>query len=181
MTNVNLCLEFIKIAPSVIIGISVGYIAYKQWRTAHQKVVFDLFERRLKIYNEIIDVVGSSLSEKRKLSTATVSLHILDIYHSSRFLFGNEVCNAIFEIKEVTACYGFAYQQLQKEKLSDEEREKINNISDENYKKILSFKETFTALCLPYMLMNQKRVRTLSEWLHDKNKQRLSYSDQERL
>jgi hypothetical protein len=37
-------------------------IAILQWRTVHQKIVMDLFERRMKVYSEIRAVIASTVS-----------------------------------------------------------------------------------------------------------------------
>jgi hypothetical protein len=34
----------------VIVATFVAIIGYFQWRTAHQRVILDLFERRMKVY-----------------------------------------------------------------------------------------------------------------------------------
>lgn len=39
------------LAPAVIAGI-VGYVAYRQWRTAQERLKLDLFDRRWSIYEE---------------------------------------------------------------------------------------------------------------------------------
>lgn len=160
------------------IGAAVAFVAYMQWRTAHQKVILDLFERRLNLYDQLIDAVHFSLSEEGRLSTISVSVRIMSFHSSSRFIFGSEVSNAILEIRDAAALYGHAYQQTENRNISEEKRDNYFKIAESNYTKIMSFKESFTALCLPYMLMDQKRVRSLPECFHDKNQERLSYADE---
>ena len=37
-------------AVALVVGIFAFWLGYQQWRTAHNKLRFDLFERRLKVY-----------------------------------------------------------------------------------------------------------------------------------
>jgi hypothetical protein len=46
----------------VIAGV-VAYIGYRQWRTAYEQVVLDLFERRMTIYDETQSVLGEIMRE----------------------------------------------------------------------------------------------------------------------
>jgi hypothetical protein len=39
------------------VSILVLLVAYSQWRTANQRVVLDLFDRRLKVFNEIEAII----------------------------------------------------------------------------------------------------------------------------
>jgi hypothetical protein len=36
---------------AIVVSVVVAVVQYAQWRTANQKVVVDLFDRRLKVYD----------------------------------------------------------------------------------------------------------------------------------
>ena len=50
-------LAWITALGPLFIGICVALIAYRQWRTAQAKVRLDLFDRRVKIYDEVRAVI----------------------------------------------------------------------------------------------------------------------------
>lgn len=155
-----------------------GLVAFLQWRTAHQKVVLDLFERRLQAYHKIIDAVEFSLTVEGSNSTMSISNSISRSWRTSRFLFGNEISEAIADIEQDIHNYGFALRQRDNPNSSVDVRISAEKSAQKLHMKLLQFHRPFTLLCLPYIHMNQKLVRTPVEWLHDKNLQRLSYADE---
>jgi hypothetical protein len=38
---------------TAIVAVVGAFIAYFQWRTAHQRVVLDLFDRRLRVFEDV--------------------------------------------------------------------------------------------------------------------------------
>jgi hypothetical protein len=64
-SQLPLCIQYIQaLGPSivaVIVALIAGCIAWRQWRTAHYRLLFDLFDRRLAVYKatrKIISHVG---------------------------------------------------------------------------------------------------------------------------
>jgi hypothetical protein len=46
---------------AIVVGLIAAYIAYRQWKTSHDKLRFDLFDRRLSVYEatrRLISKVG---------------------------------------------------------------------------------------------------------------------------
>jgi hypothetical protein len=54
-------LEYAKAFGTPIVALLVGVIALLQWRTAHQKVVLDLFDKRVRIIDDLRRVVSEIL------------------------------------------------------------------------------------------------------------------------
>lgn len=81
----------------VVIGLLGVYVAWRQWRTARQKLRFDLFERRLAIYEATIkfleDVRRDGLTVERYMlfDEATVS---------ARWLFGYDAWWTVRQISD---------------------------------------------------------------------------------
>jgi hypothetical protein len=42
----------------------VAYIVFQQWRTAHAKYRFDLYEKRFKIYQAVLDFIGNIVCDE---------------------------------------------------------------------------------------------------------------------
>src|SRR5260370_19959215 len=57
-----LWIQYSQALAAPAIALLAIVIAILQWRTAHQKVVLDLFERRMKVYSEIRAVIASIVS-----------------------------------------------------------------------------------------------------------------------
>src|SRR6476660_4041466 len=71
------------------VSILVLLVAYSQWRTANQRVVLDLFDRRLKVFNEIEAIIvnicqqGAATEEDYRAFVRAMA--------EARFLFGKPV------------------------------------------------------------------------------------------
>lgn len=78
---------------SVVIGLVAAGLAYRQWKTAHQKLVVDMFDRRFAFMGEMQGLVKGYLV-RRDIDDAVSSLR--DLQQRSRYLFGADV-TAFFE------------------------------------------------------------------------------------
>ena len=72
----------------LVIGGIGAYIAWRQWRTAHDKLKLDLFDRRLTAYRKLTDAVDPVVrSGKITFPDATNFAHAM---YGVRFLFDKE-------------------------------------------------------------------------------------------
>jgi|WetSurMetagenome_2_1015567.scaffolds.fasta_scaffold742950_1 hypothetical protein len=53
--------QIINAIATPIIATSVGIIAYQQWKTNKQKLKFDLYDRRLKLYEKSMEFIGKMM------------------------------------------------------------------------------------------------------------------------
>ena len=79
-------LQPLILAAVAILGV---LIAYFQWRTAHQRVVLDLFDRRLRIFELAGNACASIISSGKDTVEALRQLH--EAKGNARFLFGDDV------------------------------------------------------------------------------------------
>src|SRR3954447_5649586 len=74
---------------AVLIAFGVFLVGYAQWRTANQRVVLDLFERRMKAYGRIEGAVAEVMRE------GAVDHEAFDKFAmaraDARFIFGSDV------------------------------------------------------------------------------------------
>ena len=79
-----------------VIAIVATYIAWQQWKTNRQKLAMDLYDRRLRIYQEVRKILSSVFRD------ANISMQALLEFYSSvsevHFLFGPEISEYIDEI-----------------------------------------------------------------------------------
>ncbi|EJT03630.1 hypothetical protein [Rhizobium sp. CCGE 510] len=159
------------------IAIIALMIAFLQWRTAHQKVVLDLFERRRKVYDEVHNIIVYFWTNDGNLTGFHAGQRLAHAYAESRFLFGEEISNAINSLKATILDLSALKGKLEKLPSDGVARE-------ENIERIIDLEKifetwplTFSELCMPYLKLDQRRIRTPMEWLRDRNNLRLSHAD----
>src|SRR4051812_29661402 len=88
------------LAPSatLIVGLSVGFIAWQQWQLAHSKLRLDLFDRRYKVFDAtriFLAVIGrDSRFEESHLFEFDAGTS------DAEFLFGSDIVNYLAEIRK---------------------------------------------------------------------------------
>lgn len=147
-------------------------IAFMQWRTAHQKVVLDLFEKRLAIV-EAARAAAFEVIKRKDFEGARKTA--VDAALRSRFLFGSDIVKALVEFQgdlyRATG-EGDMFEGLSNPGQSPAERREI---AIEAARRIL---KELNTMAEPYMRMDQKLIRTPAEWIRDRNQKRLSYADE---
>jgi hypothetical protein len=85
---------WVQFGATIAIAIGAAWIGFQQWRTANDRLVMDLFDRRFKIYDDVAKLVHD-VSASSHVDDQTMSLFYLST-HQVKFLFGTEV-EAYFE------------------------------------------------------------------------------------
>lgn len=152
-------------------------IAFMQWRTAHQKVVLDVFDRRLKVYDQVNEAVVSFMAGEGNLTPTNARIRLNQAWSESRFLFGQEVTDAIAALQDDIAKVTYYSRRMEHQDISETERNDLIQKIVALDSKLSESKAPFTDVCLPYLRMDQKRVRTPAEWLHHRNALRKSFGD----
>lgn len=75
------------------IGITVAIIAFLQWRTAHQKVLLDLFDRRQAVYSKL-EAAALGFVMNKEVDEQCQSL-TRDGVLEGKFLFGQDAFGQI--------------------------------------------------------------------------------------
>lgn len=153
---------------TTLISALVLIVAFMQWRTAHQKVVLDLFERRLALIEAAREAAKLVVIENGGDFVPAHKIAV-DAAIRSRFLFGPEIVKLLVEFQ------GDVYRATEfgsiTEITSDKERIEIAKTSA---RRLLS---DINTMAERYLRMDQKIVRTPHQWFHDRNQIRLSYGD----
>lgn len=172
MSAVPAWIQVLQALLTPAIAIAVGVIGFLQWRTAHQKVVLELFDKRLAILTTARSAAMTVLKTK---NFEEARPHAVDAAIRSRFLFGKDVVAMLWEFQGDiyrATNEGDMFEGLKHPEQSTVQR---RTLAIEASRKILSELNTAAE---PYMRMDQKRVRTPIEWLRDRNRKRLSYGDE---
>ena len=93
MSAVPIWIQILQALLTPTIALAVGLIAFMQWRTSHQKVVLDLFDRRLAIYHTVRDAIDA-ISSQGTVRPESIQKFV-KAYEAASFLFGKDVCDYI--------------------------------------------------------------------------------------
>ena len=180
MSDVPAWIQVLQALLTPAIAIAVGVIGFLQWRTAHQKVVLDLFDRRLAVYDGVVNSVTGHFSklESPTLRSDTVS-ELYQLRSRALFLFGSDVANLIDEVRSDIINYALLSERREKRRpLLPQARQAADREFSEVLERLTETPERMTSACLPYIQMDSKAARTFTAWLNEKNRQRLSYADE---
>ncbi|RWD35575.1 hypothetical protein [Mesorhizobium sp.] len=175
MSDVPVWIQVLQALATPSIALGVGIIGFMQWRTAHHRAMMDLFDRRMEVYNEAAEMFREVVRHGVHVDVYKAG-RFHDVRNRARFLFGKEVTDWLKGWHELLIDMTTSAAMFKDQDISPE-RERHVATAYEALKKVLKFPEQFPHLCEPYMKMDQKRVRTPSEWFNDKDRQRQSYGD----
>ena len=128
-------IEILKGLLTPLIACLTVYIAFQQWKTNKQRLKLDLYDRRIRIYQEVKKIIRSIV----RSGVAFNADEILDFRHSvfdAHFLFGEEVIKYLDEID--SRANNLCYYVIQ---TSDRDNDKIKTdeyqkIVDDRYKEL---------------------------------------------
>ncbi|MCD1267223.1 hypothetical protein B5M44_26210 [Shinella sumterensis] len=173
MSTMPAWIQVLQALLTPAIAIAVGVIALMQWRTAHQKVVLDLFDRRLAVLNEVEEVINHALSTTGNLVGVNAAMRLYDCEAKALFLFGSEIVDVIGKIRKELLVY-----HKPKTKMTSTEQLELIGEPDQAFFRIAGLQQNLANAVLPFMRMHSKVVPTPTEWFSDRNKLRLSYGDE---
>lgn len=180
MSDVPLWIQSLQALATPVIGIGVGVIAFMQWRTAHQKVVLDLFDRRLAVYNEVVNSVIEYFTEKETpaLYLKTVD-NLYQVRSKANFLFGVDVATVIDAIRSDVLAHAELSEKRESKRspLLPSAQKAMNDDFVEVLTRLTLTSERMTKACLPYLRVDWRVASSPSTWLADRNRTRLSYAD----
>lgn len=140
---------------TLFVGVIVATIAYRQWRTAHDKVVLDLFDRRMKIHEAFREIMTDYLSRDGNLVGSQIRFRLQRLWSEARFLFGKEVPDFIRKINLSTAERETLMRTLDQAPEHDQKALMEKHYAIE--RELINASMNFSVLLHPYMLMDQKR------------------------
>jgi hypothetical protein len=78
-----------QVVTTLVLGLVAGYIAWRQWRTAQDRLVLDLFDRRFQVFYDLTRAIAEAFN---KSLVSVDDLNKFDVARErARFLFGPEV------------------------------------------------------------------------------------------
>ncbi|EJB07523.1 hypothetical protein Rleg9DRAFT_6537 [Rhizobium leguminosarum bv. trifolii WSM597] len=173
MSNVPAWIQVLQALLTPAIAIAVGVIGFLQWRTAHQKVVLDLFERRAKLFEDTIEAVESYFSRYDEHVGSETILRLYRTQTKAQFLFGPEIVDLLETIRGDVIRHDMLSRRYDRLRLDPDQLQEYAALAT----RINSNVDKLAPACVPYMKMDQRQLRTTSEWFAERNGIRLSYAD----
>jgi hypothetical protein len=174
MSAIPAWIQILQALLTPAIAVAVGLIGFLQWRTAHQKVMLDLFDRRVAVYEQVMGMQRTFMMKGDTLSGPEVD-HIHAVRGKARFLFGEDVNTALKIWHDSLIDLTVSADVLRMDAGS---REEHLPLIIRAMQRTRPFRESFPELFAPYMRMDQKQIRTPAQWFEDRNRIRLSYADE---
>lgn len=180
MSDVPLWIQTLQALATPVVGVGVAVVAYMQWRTAHQKIILDLFDRRMSLYDEVVNSVTDYFGGPE--NTAVYTDTIQRLYHvrsKARFLFGSEVEDLVNNIRgDITKHSKLTEKREKRKPLLPSARDAMDYEFQAVLARLIDTSDRMTEACLPYLQLDQKATPTLKAWIADKNRRRLNYADE---
>lgn len=161
-------------ATTVISGL-VFLVTFMQWRTAHTKVLLDLFEKRNAAYNGVVDSMRPVFRDG--------TLHEMKDFWALRraiddafFLFGDDVRVLLRELIGLGATLSSASGVMKNTGNAD-----YHEWVAKNHDALTRFEEISNELAKlmeDYLGFSERRLPTLRSYLAKRNTIRLSYADE---
>lgn len=154
-------LEVVKaFGPPIIAGL-VGVVAWRQWRTARNKLALDLFDRRLAAWTTIQAALDTRRQEIRDTHQRTGqqalerSKTLTDLWSSlsvAHFLFGDDVREAFHDVDEAMYSYAMTHP-------ADEDDESHPGLkimmTSHAVKRVLRERAKLERVVEPYMMLDR--------------------------
>jgi hypothetical protein len=144
---------------AIIVSVLVACVQYAQWRTANQKVVIDLYDRRLKVYVQLEKSIGSVVRDGDVSREAFQDFVIGQT--DARFLFGDDVNSYLKTLRK-----RFAWMVTFTDNVIDQKpnRNQMIDLKVEYLGDIVAFAEKAPDLFSPYIKLAQKNTPFWRPW-----------------
>lgn len=141
---------------TLLVGLMVAAVAYRQWRTANDKMVLDLFDRRLDIYSKLesfaiqVEAHGE-LSQQNKME-------MTDTFLRSKFLFGSDVFGRINIFHKAAKSYRAVPAEVLMYESEIERRQAMQAANNAALAEVKGFRKDMPNLFENYLRMHHKLI-----------------------
>ncbi|RWO76266.1 hypothetical protein [Mesorhizobium sp.] len=136
---------------TAFVAIAVWVVAYRQWRTAREKLVLDLFARRFELYVRAKDGVDQVVRDGDARKNDGIQT-IARVRVEGEFLFGDDVLNYLARLQKSMAKLQLANTMYANHDASQD----WPQITLDESLFVTAFYEDFPKIAAPYMRMTHK-------------------------
>jgi hypothetical protein len=152
MCNMPAWVQYLQALATPAIALLAIVIGVLQWVTARQRIVLDLFDRRMLVYEEINAVFSEVIREGN--ATMKVIFSFDRAAARAPHLFGNEVTKFLQETRK--RMVALRYAEIKANSDNDEIRGKAADLAAKHMMDLTGFSTEFASLVQPYVKMHQK-------------------------
>jgi hypothetical protein len=152
MSQLPTWVQYLSALSTPAIALMVAMIAFAQWRTARQRMILDLFERRMNII-DLLSRIASAILFEGTLRNEDVD-GFLRATRGDKFLFGPKVTTYLSETYRRLVNLQ-AYESAM-EGAQGEQRKQLSEKCLAIRNELSRFHQTFHTLVAPYVKMHQK-------------------------
>lgn len=148
--------QWSQFIATIIIALFAVIITYRQWRTAHERLLLDLFEKRMTIYENVRAVIAE-ITRNGTADGATV-LRYVQATDRLGLLFGIEVLAYSDETRERIVQLAYHEAMARNDGLGQHrnDRDMHKGKAAELIKALGEFHDEFSVLLMPYVRMTTK-------------------------
>ena len=146
-------MQMIQVVATLVIAMFAAAIAYGQWRAAHEKLILDLFDRRLAVYGEIREIVASIVRSDASGAMAYIAFY--RAIDKAEFLFGNDVASYLARLGGVINRHASSCSMLENSSLSQADRQAQVAARERAYGELIELDRAFTKVFAGYLRMDQ--------------------------
>lgn len=144
--------SMLTVLQTTVLGLIAVYIAWRQWQTANDKLVLDLFEKRYALYIKAHDVIKPIMQSGRAEDKNVFEFD--KFMNEAVFLFGDDVETYLLELRKSVIQLAFHCSMLG-DNGNTENQDHIKGKFDE-FNKVMNFYDHFPKLCRPYMKLGYR-------------------------
>lgn len=108
----------------LVAGGAVTYVAWQQYRTNRQRLRFEQYDRRLRVYKAVTGFLAQIIEQEKRIYMGD----LLEALSESHFLFGRDIPLYIAGLRAKAERLVWVVGELQRENLGQEEK---NSLTDE--------------------------------------------------
>lgn len=152
--NIGPFIPFLQPFATLLAAVAVGFFAYQQWRVTHDKLRFDLFDRRYRIYEAtrkfLISINNGNFTDQQLTEFYTSTSGV-------EFLFGEDVEFCLEKIRQEAIEMRFLTVQFSSQQITVEKHEQ--NVEKHRQKQLWLYDQIkeIKKLFEPYL--GYKRIR----------------------
>lgn len=132
-----------------VVALFAAYIAYRQWRTSQSKLKFDLFEKRMLVYQAARDMLGFVASHGK--TTHDEQIKYLSGIQPARWLFGPEIAAYLDELWEKIVDLELHQTMVYDAPHDDQERQKHVLLKADTLKWLMKQYSVLDEKCAAYL------------------------------